>query len=307
MNKEDGKGISKELMLRDNRTGQWIKRSDEELSLSDNCIPRTFIQVVNNEIHYADTSLIISEMLKNRNKEKVEFLETKYNNILDFLDQARTYSTSLDKVFNECSSTINDFDNEIRRIANRFDGKEINELDCESFVNVANAHIKILFVYLYAAFSLYKEKVKDDGVICEKIQNLKSYVQSVLESFLIPKDWRGDLDYSLSLYPMFIYSEYLNIRYIETLVKYDRRFTYPLELVRIVNNFSLNITSDRYSSEFEFRGAFEKMKPENPKIVFIEKLIKLLGDIDRLEHIREEIGSIDDMSIFKEFDMHVNK
>lgn len=306
---KDDKGISKELMLRNNNTGRFIKRSNEELSLSNNFIPNMFFQVTNNKIYYADTDLIISEFLKNRNKEKNEFLETKYNNILDFLDNTRTYSSSFQKVFDECESNANDFDNEIRKLANGNISPDIKSADTARLLNTVNAYIKILFAYLYSAFALHKERVKNESVIHGKIQNLKSYIQDVLEKTLLPNDRWGKPNYKLSLYPIFIYSDRLNIKYIDVLVRYDRRFKNfnSLDVVRIVNSSALKISSGNYSSNIEFHGEFERMDEKHPSIEFIVALIELLGDIDRLENIRKEIGSIDDARILEEFDAHTKK
>jgi hypothetical protein len=57
----------------------------------------------------------------------------------------------------------------------------------------------------------------------------------------------------------------------------------------------------------KFHGHCEKTKSENPVIVFIEELIYLLGDIDRLANIRKEIGDISDIKILEEFEDYANK
>lgn len=296
---------SEELMLRDRETGRWIKRSDNELALSDNFIPKTFVQVINNEIHYADTKLIISEIINNRRKDKVEFFETAYNNILDYLDNYRTYSAGLEKVFGECESSASNFDNEIRRLCSEVSLKNLKEFDVESFENIVRAYIKVLFVYLYSALTLHKGKVKNETVIYGKIESIKSYIQSALEQILIPKNWNGtQLDFESSLYPAFIYSPKLNIQYIDELVRYDSRFDTSLELIRQVNDATLHVSSREQDSHVEFSGKFEKMKSKDLEISFISTLVGLLNDIDRLRNIRAEIGSIDDVRILEEFDLH---
>lgn len=294
---------SEEVMLRDTKTGRWIKRLEKDLSLSDNFIPITFLQVVHNEIHYADTSFIISEIINHREKEKVEFIETAYNNILDCLDNYRAYSSGIEKVFTGCESSANEFDNKIRRMCEEIDHKKISELETDPFLNIVRAYIKVLFVYLYSALVLHKDKVKNETVIYGKIKNVKAYIQDILELILIPNNWNGSKrDYSLSVYPIFMYSPDLNIRYIDELTKYDRRFESSLEVIQDVNSATLDVVSREWDSNIEFTGKFEKMTSENPKIVFIDELIKLLNDIDRLGNIREEIGDIDDLKVLKEFD-----
>ena len=296
---------SEELMLRDRKTGRWIKRSDKEVALSDNFIPRTLVQVINNEIHYADTKLIMSEIISNRKKDKVEHFETEYNNILDYLDNYRAYADGIEKVFGGCESTASNFDNEIRRLCGDISLKDLKEFDAESFENIVRAYIKILFVYLYSALALHKGKVKNETVIYGKIESLKSYVQSALESILIPKDWSGkDLDFRSSLYPAFIYSPELNIKYIDVLVRYDSRFETSLELIRKVNDATLHRQSRDWDSFIEFTGKVRKMKAEDFEISFISMLVGLLNDIDRLRDIRAEIGDVDDDKILEEFDSH---
>jgi hypothetical protein len=305
-NKVNEKVISKELMLRDGETGRWIRRSDEELSLSDNFIPSTLIQVVENRIYYADTNLIISEILKNRDKEKNEFLETKYNNILDCLDNTRVYSSGFDRVFNECELSANDFDNEIRRLTKGLDTSKIDEIISETLVNTTKAYIKILFTYLYSALVLHKDKVRGETVIIGKIKNLRSYLLDVLEATLIPKFYSGDLDYSSSIYLNFIYNSSTNINYINALINHDRRFNNSLELVRKLNEATLKF-SRKFPAITVFTGEFNGLNIEHPKMKFIDALVKLLNDIDRLENIRQEIGHIDDVSILEEFDVQRKK
>lgn len=296
---------SEELMLRDRKTGRWIKRSDKEVALSDNFIPRTLVQVINNEVHYADTKLIISEIIDSRKKDKIEHFETEYNNILDYLDNYRAYSNGIEKVFGGCESSASAFDNEIRRLCGDISLKNLKEFNIKSFENIVRAYIKILFVYLYSAVALHREKVKSETVIYGKIECLKSYLQSSLESILIPKNWNEkELDFNSSIYPAFIYSPHLNINYIDTLVGYDSRFETSLDLIRSVNNATLHRTSNEWDSNIEFSGKVKKMKPENFEISFIDILVKLLNDIDRLKNIRAEIGNIDDDKILEELSSH---
>lgn len=299
-NNEDENGISKELMLRDRDTGRWIKRSEEELSLSDNFIPSTFIQVVNNQIHYADTNLIISEMLKNRDKDKVEFLETRYNNILDTLENTRVYSSGFDKVFDECSSNVNEFDNEIRRVTKGINSKEIYRLDISLLLNLSNAYVKILFAYLYSAVVLHKEKVKNETVIYGKIKNLKSYILDVLEMTLIQMKW-NELDYESSIYQMYLYDASLDINKLEELIKFDRRFNSVLDFIKAANTAMVRVKSRRSFSVVEFSGKFFRASDYSPVITTVDNLVKLLRDIERLEIIRDEIGSVDNVEILEEF------
>lgn len=299
-NNEDENGISKELMLRDRDTGRWIKRSEEELSLSDNFIPSTFIQVVNNQIHYADTNLIISEMLKNRDKDKVEFLETRYNNILDTLENTRVYSSGFDKVFDECSSNVNEFDNEIRRVTKGINSKEIYRLDISPLLNLSNAYVKILFAYLYSAVVLHKEKVKNETVIYGKIKNLKSYILDVLEMTLIQMKWNG-LDYESSIYQMYLYDASLDINKLDELIKYDRRFNSVLDFIKSANIAMVTGNSRREFSTIEFSGKFFYARNFSSVITNVDNLVKLLRDIERLEIIRDEIGNVDNVEILEEF------
>lgn len=296
---------SEELMLRDKKTGRWIKRSDNEVALSDNFIPRTLVQVINNEVHYTDTKLILSEIISNRKKDKVEHFETEYNSILDYLDNYRAYSEGIEKVFGGCESSASNFDNEIRRLCGEISLENLKKFDIKSFENIVRAYIKILFVYLYSALVLHKGKVKSETVIYGKIECLKSYIQSALESILIPKNWNGsNFDFKSSIYPAFIYSPKLNIEYIDVLVKYDSRFKTSLELIRKINNATLHESSRDWDSCIEFSGKVKKMKPEDLEISFISMLVGLLNDIDRLKNIRAEIGDINDDKILEEFDSH---
>ncbi len=299
-NNEDENGISKELMLRDRDTGRWIKRSEEELSLSDNFIPSTFIQVVNNQIHYADTNLIISEMLKNRDKDKVEFLETRYNNILDTLENTRVYSSGFDKVFDECSSNVNEFDNEIRRVTKGINSKEIYRLDISPLLNLSNAYVKILFAYLYSAVVLHKEKVKNETVIYGKIKNLKSYILDVLEMTLIQMKW-NELDYESSIYQMYLYDASLDINKLDEIIKYDRRFNSVLDFIKSANIAMVTGNSRREFSTIEFSGKFFYARNFSSVITNVDNLVKLLRDIERLEIIRDEIGNVDNVEILEEF------
>lgn len=299
-NNEDENGISKELMLRDRDTGRWIKRSEEELSLSDNFIPSTFIQVVNNQIHYADTNLIISEMLKNRDKDKVEFLETRYNNILDTLENTRVYSSGFDKVFDECSSNVNEFDNEIRRVTKGINSKDIYRLDISPLLNLSNAYVKILFAYLYSAVVLHKEKVKNETVIYGKIKNLKSYILDVLEMTLIQMKW-NELDYESSIYQMYLYDASLDINKLDELIKYDRRFNSVLDFIKSANIAMVTGNSRREFSTIEFSGKFFYARNFSSVITNVDNLVKLLRDIERLEIIRDEIGNVDNVEILEEF------
>ncbi|CAG37169.1 unknown protein [Desulfotalea psychrophila LSv54] len=68
--KQSNGSVSKELMLRSKITGRWIKRSDEEIALSENSIPKTLVQIQQNNIYYTDTNLIISNFVKIRYEEK---------------------------------------------------------------------------------------------------------------------------------------------------------------------------------------------------------------------------------------------
>ncbi|RJL47145.1 hypothetical protein [Pectobacterium carotovorum] len=300
--------ISKELMLRSKKTGQWIKRSEQEVNLSDNYIPKTFIQVINNNIHYADTQIIISEIIKNRKEEKIYNFETIYNNILDYLENYKTYSSGIEKVFDGCESSANEFDNEIRRICSEINQKNLKDLDAVYFKNVTSGYIKILLIYLYSAIVLHKSKVKNEATIRMKIKNLKSYLQSALERILIPeeKHWDGQkLDFNSSLYSAFIYSPKLNIKYIDNLVKYDSRFANSLELVRCLNNGALNFSSKDYEPYISFSGKFKKKEVNDFDISFIIILINLLEDVDRLQNIRDEMDNIEDINIFEELTLYV--
>lgn len=299
-NNVNEKLISKELMLRDGETGRWIKRSEEELSLSENSIPSTLIQVVNNQIHYADTDLIISEMLRSRDKDKVEFLETRYNNVLDTLENTRVYSSGFEKVFDECSSSVNEFDNEIRRIIKGIDPKNIYRVDVSPLLNVANAYVKILFAYLYSAVVLHKEKVKNDTVIYGKIKNLKSYVLDVLEMALIQRDGR-ELDYESSIYQIYLYDASLDINKLEEIIKFDRRFNSVLDFIKAANTAMVTAKSRRNFSVVEFSGKFFRASDYSSVITTVDNLVKLLRDIERLEIIRDEIGSVDNVEILEEF------
>lgn len=292
---------SEELMLRDKKTGRWIKRSDKEVALSNNCIPITLVQVVNNEVYYTDTKLIISEIINNRRKDKIERFETEYNNILDCLDNYRVYSSGIEKIFGECESNVSGFDNEIRRLCESISLKNLKEFDTKSFESLVKAYIKILFIYLYSAVAIHKEKVKNENVIYGKIECLKSYLQNALESILIPKNRNNsELDYNSSIYPAFIYDADLNINFIDRLVFYDRRFENSLNLIRKINNATLYIKNEKWHGDIELSGKLKKVNPTGIEISFISILLDLLNDVDRLKNIRAEIGNIGDDKILED-------
>lgn len=298
-------GISKELMLRDSSSGRWIKRSEEEIDLSKNLIPKTLIQVIQNNINYADTSLIIRKIIECRDQEKIQDLENSFNNIIDSLDNYRAYSVGIEKVFNNCETGANEFDNQIRRMSQEFNTESIGKENIDNFLSPAKAYLKILFTYLYSAITLHNEKVQGETVIYGKLKNFKSYIQDLLERILIPS--RGTrLDYSKSLYPMFIYNQDFNIEYIETLARYDRRFETPLQIIRQVNSHKLNVVNYNYSI-MKIDGDFGNIDINDIKVKFVESLVALLSDIERLEHIRKEVSDIEDGKVLIAFEHYANQ
>lgn len=298
-------GTSKEVMLRDNSSGRWIKRSEEEIDLSKNLIPKTLIQVIQNNINYTDTSLIIRKIIECRGQEKIQGLETSFNNIIDSLDNYRAYSVGVEKVFNNCETGANEFDNEIRRMSQELDTESMREDNVDNFLSPAKAYLKILFTYLYSAITLHKEKVQGETVIYGKLKNLKSYIQDLLERILIPSRGRH-LDYSKSLYPMFIYNKEFNIEYIETLARYDRRFESPLKIIREINFHKLSVGNYSHST-IRIDGEFEKIGIDDIKVKFMTSLIGLLSDIERLENIRKEVSDIEDRNVLIAFEHYTNQ
>ncbi|HEY8159889.1 MAG TPA: hypothetical protein VIF10_14415 [Methylobacter sp.] len=300
--RKNNSGVSKEIMLRNKTTGQWIKRLDEEVALSENSIPSTLIQIQQNNIYYTDTNLIIRRLVEERHKENIKNLESTYITILDSLDNYRAYSSGVDAVFNNCQQNASHFYNELRRMASEFNvackDKEINE----NLINLSKAYIKVLFVYLYSAFSLHKEKVKNDTVIYGKIISFGECIQELLERILIPQKGDGQLDYRKSIYAMFIYRNDFNIEYINELVRYDQRFKTPLALIRELNNNTIRFED---YSEFSIGGTFEKYEINSTIVKFVDSLIKLLRDIDRLKNIREEINNIEQDSVFSQFELQL--
>ena len=294
--------VSKEVMLRDKGTGRWIKRSDDEVALSENCIPSTFIQIQQNTIHYTDTNLIINEIVKNRHNEKLNSLESTYNTIIDCLDNFRAYSTGIENVFENCEKYSSDFDNEIRRLVDEFD-LSCDEKSTEVILDLSKAYLKILFSYMYAAFSLHKGKVKNETVIFGKITSFKEYIQNLLESLLIPSGYRNSLKYGESIYAMFIYEDGFNIEYLNDLIEFDRRFKTPLELIRKLN---VNVLSGSKYGDLELSGRFQRYGINSDSVEFVDSLVKLLRDIDRLHKMRTEIGDITEENVFIEFQLQLN-
>ena len=45
------------------------------------------------------------------------------------------------------------------------DHKNFTELETEPLINITKAYIKVLFIYLYSAVVLHKEKVKNETII----------------------------------------------------------------------------------------------------------------------------------------------
>ncbi|WP_041277977.1 hypothetical protein [Desulfotalea psychrophila] len=101
---------------------------------------------------------------------------------------------------------------------------------------------------------------------------------------------------------MFIYNDEFNIKYIDALVVYDRRFDSSLELIRIFNKNALII--DTYSN-FEISGSFKEYHIESKPVKLVSSLVKLLSDIDRLLNIRQEINDIDQDIVFEKFEQQV--
>ncbi|HHE0568867.1 TPA: hypothetical protein ACN31N_000918 [Vibrio parahaemolyticus] len=294
---------SKELMLRDNKTGRFIKRLDEEVSLSQNLIPQSFVQITNNVIHYTDTNLIISKIISERKEEKVEQIESTYNKIIDCLDNCRAYKGGIEKVFNHCENHSSEFDNLIRKLASDFDMDFSYNNQNETILYISKAYLKVLFCYILSAFHTHKHKVKNETVIYGKLQSFKEYLQDVLEKTLIPNDDYNQPLYRKSMYGMIIHNNNVNINYMDTLVKYDRRFNTALDIVRTHSNNVLRIS--QYNN-WEFHGTYEEYNTEGEKVKYMKSLVSLLSDIDRLIEIRQEIDFIEDDEIFAQLEQQLN-
>jgi hypothetical protein len=294
--------VSEELMLRDKSTGRWLKRVDEDFTLSKNLVPSSFITVNNNVINYTDTNKIIQKMVQERKESRTIFLEDRFNKIIDSLDNYRAYGSGIEKVFDACESHASEFDNRIRAIASEFDYDFSYNNENSNLLNVSSAYLKVLFSYIFASFVLHKNKVKNETVIYTKLESFKQYLQSVLEKVLIPSSYGNNLNYSESMYSNMIFGD-MDIQYVTKLVKFDRRFDDELILIK---NHSAQLVSRTYSSRPEISGDFKNFRTNDESFKYISDLCDLLCDIDRLILIREEIHSISDETIFLEYETHLH-
>lgn len=294
--------VSEELMLRDKSTGRWLKRVDEDFTLSKNLIPSSFITVNNNIINYTDTNKIIQKIVQERNVSRTVFLEDRFNKIIDSLDNYRAYGSGIEKVFDACESHASEFDNRIRAITSEFDYDFSYKNENSNLLNVSSAYLKVLFSYIFASFVLHKSKVKNETVIYTKLNSFKSYLQSVLERVLIPSRYDGNLNYSESMYSKMIFGK-MEIQYVTKLVQFDRRFDDELTLIKC---HSVSLVSNDYSSRPEISGSFKNFSTNNERFKYVSNLYDLLCDIDRLILIREEIHSISDEKIFLEYETHLH-
>ncbi|MFM5521987.1 hypothetical protein [Aeromonas jandaei] len=294
--------VSEELMLRDKSTGRWLKRVDEDFTLSKNLIPSSFITVNNNIINYTDTNKIIQKIVQERNVSRTVFLEDRFNKIIDSLDNYRAYGSGIEKVFDACESHASEFDNRIRAITSEFDYDFSYKNENSNLLNVSSAYLKVLFSYIFASFVLHKSKVKNETVIYTKLNSFKSYLQSVLERVLIPSRYDGNLNYSESMYSKMIFGE-MEIQYVTKLVQFDRRFDDELTLIKC---HSVSLVSNDYSSRPEISGSFKNFSTNDERFKYVSNLYDLLCDIDRLILIREEIHSISDENIFLEYETHLH-
>lgn len=294
--------VSEELMLRDKSTGRWIKRSDEDFTLSNNLVPSTFITVNNNVINYTDTNKIIQKIYQERKTSRIAFLEDKFNKIVDSLDNYRAYNVGIEKVFDACEEHSSEFDNRIRAIVEDFDYIFSRGNSNETLINVSSAYLKVLFSYIYSSFIIHKDKVKNETVIYSKLESFKSYLQKVLEQILIPTKHYGELDYSNSMYSNMIYGS-MTINHISKLVKFDSRFSTELDLIK--HHTKTLAKNDNYSGS-ELSGSFRCYSENDKRFKYIVELHALLSDIDSLILIREEIHSINDDTIFVEYEDNLN-
>ncbi|MCT8862053.1 hypothetical protein [Shewanella xiamenensis] len=294
--------VSEELMLRDKSTGRWIKRSDEDFTLSKNLVPSTFITVNNNVINYTDTNKIIQKIDQERKTSRTAFLEDKFNKIVDSLDNYRAYNVGIEKVFDACEEHSSEFDNRIRAIVEDFDYSFSRGNSNGTLINVSSAYLKILFSYIYSSFIIHKDKVKNETVIYSKLESFKSYLQRVLENILIPKKYRDELDYSNSMYSNMIYGS-MTINHISKLVKFDSRFSTELDLIK---HHTKTLSDNDYYSRPELSGSYRCYSEDDERFKYIVELHALLSDIDSLILIREEIHSINDDTIFVEYEDNLN-
>ncbi|WP_221794678.1 hypothetical protein [Oceanobacter mangrovi] len=291
---------SEELMLRDKSTGRWIKRVDEDVNLSKNLVPDTLITVNNNIINYTDTNRIIEKIVEVRKTSRIVFLEDKFNKVVDSLDNYRAYNVGIEKVFNACEEHSSEFDNRIRSIIGEFDYGFGYKNDNEHLLNVSSTYLKVLFSYIYSSFILHKDKVKNETVIYTKLESFKSYLQEVIERILIPTRFSHELDYRNSIYSNMIYGD-MDIDNVRSLVKFDRRFSDELDLIK---SHTKTLVGNDYCSDIS--GSFMRYSEYDEKIKYVSGLYILLCDIDNLIKIRQEIHSITDKTIFIEYEANLN-
>lgn len=294
--------VSKELMLRDKVTGRWIKRADEDITLSKNLIPSTLITVNNNVINYTDTNKIIKKIVDERKVSRIVFLEDKFNKVIDSLDNYRAYNVGIEKVFDACEEHSSEFDNRIRSMIHEFDYEFSYKNNNESLINVSSAYLKILFSYIYSSFILHKDKVKNETVIFAKLESFKRYLQDVLEEILIPTKSNKELDYSKSLYSNMIYGE-MPIESVRKLVNFDSRFSDELSLIKSHTKCLIN---HNYYDGPQLSGSFISYVENDEKIKYVSDLYALLCDVGNLISIRKEIQSISDETIFIEYEVNLN-
>lgn len=305
MTDQSNNNVSEEVMLRDVRTGRWIKRSDKETALSSNLVPSSLITINNNVINYTDTNKIIEKIAKERKESRVVFLEDRFNKIVDSLDNYRAYGSGIEKVFDACESHAGEFDNRIRAIASDFDYEFKYNNENSVLLNISSAYLKILFSYIFSSFVLHKSKVKNETVIYTKLLSFKDCLQSIFEKILIPNSYHGDIVYSRSMYSLFIFGS-MDIFYINELIKYDRRFENELILIKSHNKSLITKNNREYPNEVNLSVKFYQIENGEDKWNFINSLRVLLCDIDNLISIRDEIGNIEDETVFIEYENNIN-
>jgi hypothetical protein len=312
---QNNKRYTADLMLRDNSNGHWVVRLEKDVPLSTNKIPQSLIQITNNEIHYTDPNFIIQQILASRNREKLQNLESYYNTIMDSLENYKTYTSGIEKVFDYCERNSNEFDNKIREMSLSFDFNEFqNNLqkdwnfhkNKENIQNKINeylapfsAYIKVLFAYIHSALIIHKHKVKSESVIIVKICNLQGYAQTILEAILMPKNKAGRPSFDESIYLSLIFDNNFQGNILEKFLQYDRRFLSAPDLVRSAAQDTMRM--DNKYQTIKLEGEFNKTNPESLAFLFANSILELLKDIESLKNIRLELNKIDNDKVLQDY------
>ena len=304
INKGISKGIFiKELinLIRDNE-GKIVKHLPQTNCKNDIFQP-TLIQINNTYIYQTDINPIIEAIIKTKNIELFDNLDEKYHIVIDNLKYYKDHNDRLNELNLQSLEASSIFEQKIKKYLKNIDTNNFDDIYIEECFLMLNSYLNIIFIYIISTYWLHEDKISNDTIAKEKIENLNNQVKYIYEQLLAKStfDKKDKIHRFSSLnnspYAYYLLEENKGIYKIEEFIKYDSRFNSVTDFMDFIHRcYFKKVDSyyDRYNNyeiptEYKFNIKIDNIDKKSKKLSFLSSLYDVLIKIEILNNNYDEL------------------